>query len=50
MPDYHVWVRKEDETIWNSIQDRPEWLHKKLQEEKDRHTRIDGIIKEVNDL
>lgn len=34
MPRYNIWIRVDDNDIWQSIQDKPEWLHRKLQEEQ----------------
>lgn len=32
MPKATIYIRKEDEEIWKSIKDRPEWIHKMLTE------------------
>jgi hypothetical protein len=34
MPKATIWIKKEDYPIWQSLEDRPDWLHRKLQEEK----------------
>ena len=42
----HIWIRKDDEPIWKSIEDKPEWLHAAL---NPRSVPIAGIIKFVKE-
>lgn len=37
MPRRNTWIRTEDVEIWDNIPDRPDWLHRKLQEWKAAH-------------
>lgn len=31
MPDRHVWIRKDDLYIWESLKDKPQFIHEALQ-------------------
>lgn len=35
MPRYNIWIREEDVTKWQAIQDRPQWLHEHLNQGKE---------------
>lgn len=37
MPRRNVFIRKEDLEAWDTMPDRPKWLHKRLQEYKNGH-------------
>lgn len=30
MPGIHIWIRKEDLPKWKAIEDKPKWLHEKI--------------------
>lgn len=47
MPRRNVFIRAEDIDAWDTMQKRPEWLHKKLQEYKNGHLGLD--LTEKND-
>lgn len=32
MPSYHIWIKKEDDATWRAIENKPEWLHERLNE------------------
>lgn len=46
----HIWIRKEDESAWNTIKDRPEWLHAMLNNQVTPIASVIRLIKESGAL
>lgn len=41
MPRRNVFIRQEDIDAWDTMRNRPDWLHKKLVEYKNAHLGVD---------
>lgn len=51
MPHVNIWVRKDDEDLWNAIEDKPTFLHDALSNRdypKQESHRIKVEMKETN--
>lgn len=44
MPHYNIWIRTTDDNKWKAIDNRSEWLHKKLSENDKRIVKIEGQL------